>query len=93
MSAVNYVLDRRVETWNTKGDGACDRITLSRAQVVHLFKKSNTRGGSFQLKKVNHVAGATLVYDGGQNELVITLEVVEGEPNDKDAAPARGICG
>lgn len=83
LNAINYVMDHGVDSWNARPGNATARdLVLSRPQLVHLWKKTNTRGGSFQLKKINHVAGARLVYEAARCELHIMLTVVEGEPSD-----------
>lgn len=83
LDAINYVVNNRVESWNSRPSAAAQRIILSRLQLVHLWKKTNTRGGSFQMKKMNHVAGAVLAYEPAKGELKITLTVVEGDSNDE----------
>lgn len=83
LGAINYVVNNGVENWNSRPSATAQRITLSRLQVVHLWKKTNTRGGCFQLKKMNHVAGAVLAYEPAKGELKIALTVVEGDASDE----------
>ena len=55
VDAINFVIDNNVEAWNTRTQTAPgeagERWSLSRDQVIHLWKKSNTRGGCFKMKK------------------------------------------
>ena len=48
----------------TKKGDATETTCLSRAEVVLVFKKSNTKGGCFQQQKVNYVSSATISYEG-----------------------------
>eukprot|EP00438_Fugacium_kawagutii_P013129 Skav233633 [mRNA] locus=scaffold2779:59053:66732:- [translate_table: standard] len=89
LNAINYVVDNRVENWNSRPSAAAQRFVLSRLAVIHLWKKSNTRGGCFQLKKMNHVAGAVLSYEPAKCELRIALTVAEGEPSDDQLSCCR----
>ena len=86
VDAINFVIDNNVESWNTRTQTAPgeagERWSLNRDQVIHLWKKSNTRGGCFKMKKMNYVAKADMCYQKTTCELAITLMVVEGEPND-----------
>ena len=86
VDAINFVIDNNVESWNTRTQtvpgAAGERWSLNREHVIHLWKKSNTRGGCFKMKKMNYVDKADMCYQKATCELAITLMVVEGEPND-----------
>lgn len=80
--AIDFALERQVDKWNARPEEGHVAHDLDRAAVVRLWKRSNTRGGSFQMKKMNHVIRATLSYKRETGELAINLNVVEGEPKD-----------
>lgn len=75
---IKFVEQREVKKFNTRheSDGLVEH-ELDLAAVLKVFKKSNTRGGCFQLKKMNAVNGATVVYDKKTAELKVLLTVVE----------------
>ena len=82
VDAVDYNIARRVESWNSRRQPGKTEIELSRPQLVHLWKKSNTRGGDFKQKRMNHVSSATLSYEHTSCQLTLMLNVVAGEAND-----------
>ena len=65
----------------TKKGDATETTCLSRAEVVLVFKKSNTKGGCFQQQKVNYVSSATISYEGASEVLEVLLDVAEGDPD------------
>ena len=79
VGAVDFALERQVDRWNTRAEEGCAMRELGRADIVQLWKRSNTRGGSFVMKKMNYIIGATLSYKREIGELTISLNVVEGE--------------
>eukprot|EP00913_Durusdinium_trenchii_P026806 g25145.t1 len=79
VDAVDYTIARRVESWNSRRQPGKTEIELSRPQLVHLWKKSNTRGGDFKQKRMNHVSSATLSYEHTSCQLTLMLNVVDLE--------------
>ena len=82
VNAIDFAIAKNVDSWNSRPQPGKFEVKLARPQVVHLWKKSNTRGGDFKQKRLNHVSRATLSYEQTSCQLTVTLYVVEGEPND-----------
>lgn len=82
-NAQAFINNSQVEKWNTKvsldGD---DTLTLDRLSCVRAWKKSNTKGGCFQMKKLNYIDGARVTYNRQSEVLIVRLCVQEGEPLD-----------
>merc|ERR1712217_901715 len=72
LTAIDFVLENDVGKWNTRPCIDIDNIVthnLERSSLVRVFKKTNTRGGCFQLKKMNYISSATVIYDKKSTEL------------------------
>lgn len=81
LKAIDFLLENHVEKINTRPQQNTKTLALhlNRSAVIHLWKRSNTRGGSFQLKKMNYVDQADISYNESLSELVIRLNVLKDE--------------
>ena len=62
-AAATFAVTHDVESWNAKNTSTGD-VThkLDRAGCVQLWRKTNTKGGCFVMKRLNFVAGASVCY-------------------------------